>query len=58
VWNLTGQPACSVPAGFDDDGLPLGVQLVGRHGEETTLLSLAAQLERQRPWADRLPPLT
>ena len=44
-WNHTGQPSLSVPAGRSDDGLPLGVQLVGRHGEEATLLSLAAQLE-------------
>jgi amidase len=57
AWNVTGQPACSVPAGFDDDGLPLGVQLVARHGGDATLLALAAQLERARPWADRRPPV-
>lgn len=57
VWNLTGQPACSVPAGLDRDGLPVGVQFVGRHGEEATLLSLAAQLEAELRWPDRRPPL-
>jgi amidase len=57
VFNATGQPAASVPAGFDAAGLPLAVQLVGRPGDEATLLSLAAQIERARPWADRRPPL-
>jgi amidase len=54
-WNVTGQPAASVPAGFTDDGLPLAVQLVGRPHDEVTLLSLAAQLETERPWADYRP---
>jgi amidase len=54
-WNITGQPAASVPAGFDADGLPLAVQLVARPGAEATLLALAAQLEQARPWAGRRP---
>ena len=54
-WNLTGQPAASVPAGFGSDGLPRGVQIVGRPGAETTLLSLAGQLEAERPWAQHRP---
>jgi amidase len=57
IWNLTGQPAAVVPAGFTDDGLPMSVQLVGRPNDEATLLSLAAQLESERPWADRRPPV-
>ena len=57
AFNHTGQPAASVPAGFTDDGFPLAVQLVGRPGDEATLLSLAAQIEAERPWADRTPPL-
>jgi amidase len=56
LWNSTGQPAASVPAGFTDDGLPLAVQLVGRPHDEDTLLSLAAQIEAARPWAERRPP--
>ena len=56
LWNSTGQPAASVPAGFSSTGLPLAVQLVGRPRDEATLLSLAAQLEAARPWADRHPP--
>jgi amidase len=57
VWNYTGQPAAAVPAGFDDDGLPLAAQLVGRPGADTMLISLAAQLEAARPWSQRRPPL-
>jgi len=57
VWNLTGQPAISLPAGLADDGLPTSVQLVGRLGAEVTLYSLAAELEASAPWADRVPPL-
>ena len=55
VFNAIGQPAASVPAGFDAAGLPLAVQLGGRPNDEATLLSLAAQIERERPWADRRP---
>jgi amidase len=58
VWNHTGQPAASVPAGFTDDGLPLAVQLVGRPNDEATLISLAAQIEAERPWADARPPIS
>ena len=54
-WNATGQPAAAVPAAVSSDGLPIGVQLVGRPGDEATLLSLSAQLEAERPWADGLP---
>jgi amidase len=57
IFNATGQPAASVPAGFDGGGLPLAVQLVGRAGDEATLLSLAAQIEAERPWAERRPPV-
>jgi amidase len=53
IFNATGHPACSVPAGFDADGLPVGVQLVGRARDETTLLRLSAQLEAARPWNRR-----
>jgi amidase len=56
-WNQIGQPACAVPAGFTDEGMPLAVQLAGRPSDESTLYSLAAQIEAQRPWADRRPPL-
>jgi amidase len=55
-WNLTGQPACSVPAGFDADGLPRAVQLVARPNDDATLISLASQLEAARPWAGSRPP--
>lgn len=58
LWNISGQPAASVPSGLSRDGLPLAVQLVGRPQDETTLLSLAAQLEAERPWTDRRPPVS
>jgi amidase len=58
IWNYLGQPAAAVPAGFDDEGLPLAVQIVAPANGETTLLSLAAQLESARPWADRRPPVS
>jgi len=57
LFNLTGQPAASVPMGWSVAGLPIGVQIVGRAGEEHLLLQLAAQVEAAQPWADRLPPL-
>jgi amidase len=57
-WNHLGNPAMSVPAGFAADGMPLAVQIVGRPGDEATLLSLAAQLEAERPWADKRPPVS
>ena len=50
IWNVAGNPAAAVPCGIADDGLPVAVQLVGRPHEETTLLSLSAQLEAARPW--------
>ncbi len=56
VWNLTGQPAATVPAGLGSDGLPRSVQVVGRVNDEATLLSLAAQIEAESPWAQRVPP--
>jgi len=56
LWNSTGQPAASLPAGFSSTGMPLAVQLVGRPRDEATLLSLAAQIEDARPWAQHRPP--
>jgi amidase len=56
MFNMTGQPAIAVPAGWDRDGVPLSVQLVGRPGAEDVLYSLAGQLEQAAPWADRRPP--
>ncbi|MDX6583871.1 MAG: amidase [Solirubrobacterales bacterium] len=58
IWNHTGQPAAAIPAGFTAKGMPRSVTLVGRPGCETTLLSLAAQIEAERPWADRRPPVS
>ncbi len=57
LWNVTGHPAAAVPAGFASNGLPLSIQLIAAHGDEPTILQAAAQLERERPWADQWPPV-
>jgi amidase len=55
LFNVTGQPAVSVPLYWTPDGLPIGSMLVGRPADEATLLSLSAQVEAARPWAGRHP---
>jgi amidase len=57
TYNVSGQPAVNVPLHWTADGLPIGVMLAGRMGDEATLISLSAQLEQARPWKDRHPPL-
>jgi len=57
-WNHLGNPAMAVPAGFSPEGMPLSIQVIGRPGSEETLLSLAAQIEAERPWSDRRPPIS
>ena len=58
VWfNITGQPALMLPLGRSASGFPIAVQLVGRYGEEGTILGLGAQLEKTRPWISRRPPV-
>lgn len=57
VFNLTGQPAATVPCGFASDGLPVGLQIVGRFGDDATVLRASAAFEALRPWAERRPPL-
>jgi len=56
-FNLTGNPAISLPCGFDRDGMPVAIQLVGRPGGDSDLLRVAAAFERARPWSDRRPDL-
>jgi aspartyl-tRNA(Asn)/glutamyl-tRNA(Gln) amidotransferase subunit A len=55
--NMTGQPAASVPAGFTVDGLPVGLQIVGRHLDDALVLRASAAFEAAAPWRDRWPPL-
>ncbi|NET55058.1 MAG: amidase [Symploca sp. SIO2E6] len=54
-FNVAGLPAIALPAGFDSNGLPLGIQLVGRPAAEATLIALAAQLETVQPWSQHRP---
>ena len=57
LFNASGQPAMSVPLFWSASGLPMGAHFAGRFGEESTLLALAAQLERAQPWRGRIPPV-
>nr|MDQ4007001.1 amidase family protein [Actinomycetota bacterium] len=57
LWNHTGRPSASVPAGLGSDGLPRAVQLVGRHDGDAEVIALCAQLEQARPWAHLRPSL-
>ena len=57
LFNVTGQPAASVPLYWSDDKLPIGVQFAARYGDEATLFRIAGQLERARPWFGRRPML-
>jgi len=57
LWNITGQPAASLPAAVSRAGLPIGIQLVGRRGEDRLLLTLAAELETHLGWSGRYPPM-
>jgi len=58
LYNMTGQPAISLPLHHSSEGLPVGVQCVGRFGSEEMLLAFSAQLEQARPWIDRRPPVS
>jgi amidase len=57
IYNVSGQPAVNVPLYWNGEGLPIGIMLAGRLGDEATLIELSAQLEQARPWAHRHPPL-
>jgi Asp-tRNA(Asn)/Glu-tRNA(Gln) amidotransferase A subunit family amidase len=57
AFNATGQPAFSLPNGFNQAGLPIGLQIVGRQADEVTIIGLARQFEEARPWKDKHPPI-
>ena len=56
--NVVGHPAATVPAGFSSDGLPIGLHIVGRWGDEETVLAASAAFERARPWIQHKPPVS
>jgi aspartyl-tRNA(Asn)/glutamyl-tRNA(Gln) amidotransferase subunit A len=56
-FNFTGQPAATVPAGFTQDGLPIGLQIVGRRLDDALVLRASAAYEAAAPWRDRWPPV-
>ncbi len=56
LWNLTGQPAASVPCGFTAEGLPMGLQIVGRRWHDATVLRASAAFEQAQPWVDAVAP--
>jgi amidase len=56
-FNITGQPALSLPLSWTDEGLPIGIQLIAAYGREDVLIRLGSQLEAASPWAHRRPPV-
>jgi len=58
IFNLTRNPAATVPCGFSSNGLPIGLQIVGRIEDEITVLCASADFEEARPWADKYPPIS
>ena len=57
IYNITGQPAISLPLYWNRERLPIGVMFGGRYGDEATLIQLAGQLEQAQPWIGRKPPV-
>jgi amidase len=57
MFNMSGQPAMSVPLAWNAAGLPLGMMFAARLGDEATLFRLASQFEQERPWKDKVPPI-
>lgn len=57
-FNFSGQPAISLPLAWTSDAIPIGVQLVGRYGDEATVLAVSRQLEQAMPWRDRRPAIS
>jgi aspartyl-tRNA(Asn)/glutamyl-tRNA(Gln) amidotransferase subunit A len=57
-FNLSGQPAASVPCGFSSEGLPIGLHIIGKRGDEATVLRASAAFEQARPWEHHRPDIS
>ena len=57
-FNMGMQTAASIPCGFSSDGMPIGLHIIGRRGDETTVLRASASFEQARPWADDHPAIS
>ncbi|HCI85252.1 MAG TPA: amidase, partial [Dehalococcoidia bacterium] len=58
LFNLTGTPAASAPAGFSAEGLPIGLHIIGDMKDEVSVLAASAAFEEARPWAEKRPPVS
>ena len=57
-FNMSGNPAASIPCGFSSEGLPIGLQIVGKRGDELSVLKASSEYEKAHPWAQIIPPIS
>ena len=57
-FNMSGNPAASIPCGFSSEGLPIGLQIIGKRGDELSVLKASTEYEKSHPWAKFIPPIS